>query len=283
MITELELELAICNRLERLLPDLYADGYRLESRQALLESNRLDIVLKREETKYLILELKQGVPPVSVIGQLNRYLRFWRVSHPDSDVAGMVIGNQLTEMINHEIAKAGFLSRAISEQMVLEALLDGCDIGTIESGKDFTKSDPTGKIRYLLSDFNKVTLPHGMTLMQPWNHEKVFHALIKKGMCHKDLWKKNIYVALYPQQKRRNCAILYHPDSDLGVAVAPLHFNEKQEGWKGSTFAALEPFMTFRHRDQKDTAFTWYSAKGTTKDEQQRSWNAIASALGLDS
>lgn len=279
MITELELELAICNRLEALLPDLYKDGYRLESRQALLETNRLDIVLKHPDGKYLILELKKGNPPVEVIKQLSRYVRFWRQSYPDQQVNGMVIGNKLTKLRMEEIEAAGYSSLAINEELVLKALLDGVDCSTIPAGKKFTKADATGKIRFLLSDFDKITLPFGLELTPPWTQEKVFHALVKRGLRHKDLWKNNIYVALYPQV--RNCAILYHPDCAKAVNAAPLHFNNTQVGWDSKFFDRLEPHLKYQWRDTKKTAFDWYAAKGDTSVEQQVSWDRIAEVLEL--
>lgn len=281
MITELELELAICNRLEHLLPDLYEEGYRLESRQALLETNRLDLVLKHPIGKYLIIELKKGLPPREVIEQLGRYLHFWKVSHPDKPVDGMVIGNELHEGRKAEITSAGYFARAIDEDSILQALRHGFNFADIPSGVNFSKLDPTGQIRFLLSDHSKIVLPHEMLLAPPWNQEKVFHALIRKGMRHKDLWKKNVYVVLYPHKP--NCAILYHPDSEQVVNAAPLHFNPRQEGWNQELFDELAPFIRFSHSDAgKDTIFDWYSPKGKSDQEIEQSWNGIAETLRLN-
>lgn len=71
MITEWELECAIYSRFDLVLPDLHAQGYRIE-RQVLLTgiSRRMDIVLTRDAHAWII-ELKRALPMLPI--QQPRY------------------------------------------------------------------------------------------------------------------------------------------------------------------------------------------------------------------
>src|SRR5207245_4879163 len=97
----------------------------------------------------------------------------------------------------------------------------------------------TAKVRYLLSDFDAIKLPKSLLLRPPWTHEKVFLALVQRGLRHKDLWKKDIYVQLYDQ--RPNCAVLYGPRVKK-YGRAPLHLNPRQvQAWREEPFLRMKP------------------------------------------
>jgi hypothetical protein len=88
MATEWELECALCARFDAALPDLHAQGYKLD-RQVLLSGRRLDVLLQRPGHAWII-ELKQGSPNVAdTIEQLLDYERCWK-AHFDTPVSLMV-------------------------------------------------------------------------------------------------------------------------------------------------------------------------------------------------
>jgi len=63
-MTEGELESALCRAFSVMLPDLYAEGYRIESQQAILLGRRIDLFLRKPNGSSCIIELKAGSPPM---------------------------------------------------------------------------------------------------------------------------------------------------------------------------------------------------------------------------
>jgi hypothetical protein len=135
--------------------------------------------------------------------------------------------------------------------------------------------DDLSKVRHLLSDYGAVTVPDGMVLAAPWNHEKVFLALVKRGESHKDLWKKNIYVRLYRQHPK--LAVLYGPNAGP-FRRAPLHVKPTAPDWNETAFQRMSPSIEFVQSDNKGPGrerqnCDWYRVKD---------WDGLAASLGLD-
>jgi len=134
--------------------------------------------------------------------------------------------------------------------------------------------DDLEKVKHLLSDHRAVEVPEGLVLKAPWNHEKVFLALVKRGEKHKELWMKNIYVQLYPQ--RPNCAVLYGPK--VGPARrGPLHLNPRASSWQEETFQHVKPFIEYVQSNHKGPGrernnFDWYRVIN---------WDGFAESIGL--
>jgi hypothetical protein len=274
-MTEGELESAICRALPTLLPDLFAEGYRIKSQQAILLGRRIDLLLQKADGSTCIIELKAGPPPMpDVRDQILDYSDCWKHSYPRSSPPRLiVIGHSVPKSTRAELENFGIESRAISEQQVLAAL-EGQSYGDpVQSGFKLAPEDLM-RVRHLLSDHSVVDIPQGLVLGSPWNHEKAFLALVKRGERHKDLWKKNPYVQLYPQTP--NCAVLYGPKV-RAVKRGPLHLNPRARSWDQSQYLSLEPFVKYSFSDNKgpgreSTNFDWYSILD---------WDGFARSLGL--
>lgn len=274
-MTEGELESALCRSLSVLLPDLHAEGYRIESQQAILLGRRIDLLLRKLDGSACIIELKAGSPPMPhVRDQILDYADCWRHSYPKSLLPRLiVIGHSIPTATKAELENFGIESRAISESEVLAALAGRGRGDTVRTGLQL-EPDDLMRVRHLLSDHSAVTVPEGAVLGPPWNHEKMFLALVKRGEKHKDLWKKNIYVQLYPQ--RPNCAVLYGPMVQAAKR-GPLHLNSRVTSWNESQYQRFEPFVKYVFSDNKGPGrermnFDWH----TVLD-----WDGFAKSLGL--
>lgn len=184
--------------------------YQLISRQAVLLGRRLDLLLQTASGATCIIELKVGAPPMPAVrDQILDYRECWMASFPDcSSLRLMVLSDTIPEHTSAELANFGIDARTITVTQAAAALeAESIPEPVAKSLKVIP--DDTARVRHLLSDFAAVAIRPGFDLDPPWSHEKVFLALVKRGEHHKDLWKKNIYVELYPQ--RLNCALLYGP------------------------------------------------------------------------
>ena len=274
-MTEGELESALCRAFSVMLPDLYAEGYRIESQQAILLGRRIDLFLRKPNGSSCIIELKAGSPPMPhVRDQILDYAECWRHSYPTSSRPRLiVIGHSIPISTKTELENFGIETRVISEKQVLAALAGSDDTGSVRAGLQL-EPDDLMRVRHLLSDHSVVTVPEGLVLGPPWNHEKVFLALVKRGEKHKDLWKKNPYVQLYPQ--RPNCAVFYGP-TVRAAKRGPLHLNPRATSWNQSQYQRFEPFVRYVFSDNKGPGrermnFDWH----TVLD-----WDGFARALGL--
>jgi hypothetical protein len=230
MATEWELECALFARFDLVLPDLHAQGYSI-GRQVLISgtSRRMDVVLRRHDHAWII-ELKRGSPHVAdTIEQIQDYRRCWQAAFPATPVSLMVMSNSASDDKVRAFQAKGIQYRAVPVQKILEILSQG--ISTELLGKcTRLDTDDEGRIRYLLSNFAHTTVPAGMRFGPPWSHESVFYALIRDGNPHKDPWRKNIYVQMFPH--RPNCAVLYHPEWDnKDKDRSPLHINQRASSW----------------------------------------------------
>jgi hypothetical protein len=274
-MAEAELEEAICRAFPVLLPQLHEAGYRIRSRQAILLGRRIDLLLETEEGETCIVELKAGCPPMPhVRDQILDYANCWSLSFPSQKPPRLlVIANTVPEMTRCELDNFGVESHSITIEQVLAALSQSCNCGAVIDGLKIFPDD-LAKVQHLLSDHAAIAVPDGMAFAAPWDHRKVFLALVKRGEKHKDLWKKHTYVQLYPQ--RPNCAVLYGPKVSP-AARGPLHLNPRVGSWDDLVFQRLLPFIRFVQRDNKGPGrersnFDWYSVED---------WDAFASALGL--
>jgi hypothetical protein len=272
---ELELESAICRALPALLPDLFKAGYRIKSQQAILLGRRIDLLLETSDGHPCIIELKAGAPPMpQVRDQILDYAECWRLSYPASNQLRLiVIGNSIPDVTKTELSNFGVESRAITQAQVLAALESQAQETSVPNGLKLLPDD-LAKVRHLLSDYGAITVPEGLLLQPPWDHLKVFLALVKREEKHKDLWKKNPYVQLYPQTP--NCAVLYGP-TVASTTQGPLHLNDKVSSWNDQAFQQMQPFIKYVFSDNKGPGrersnFDWYSIKD---------WNGFAASLGL--
>jgi len=273
---ELELENAILRAYPHLLPDLYADGYRIKSSQAVLLGRRLDILLEAADGRTCIIELKAGAPPMPhVRDQILDYAECWAASYPRAPKPRLfAIGNSIPEHTQQELLNFGIESRAISMQQVLNALeISGPRISSIAGLKLIP--DDLSKVRYLLSDHGAVEVPEGLTFQDPWNHEKLFLGLVvAKKQKHKELWMKSIYVQLYPQKP--NCAVLYGPKVKTDTR-APLCLNPQVSSWDEAVFKRISPFIEFVRGENKGPG----RERSNFDHYRVKDWDGLASALGL--
>lgn len=274
-MTEGELETAICRAFSVLLPDLFAEGYRIESQQAILLGRRIDLLLRKPDGSTCIIELKAGSPPMpDVRVQILDYANCWRHSYPKLLPARLiVIGHSVPKTTKAELENFGIETRAISEKQVLAALEGRRHGGSVRTGLQL-EPDDLMKVRHLLSDYSAVTVPEGLVLGPPWNHEKVFFALVKRGEKCKEPWKKNICVHLYPQ--RPGCTVLYGPKVS-STQRGPLHLNPRRSSWNETAFQQMKPFIEYVQSDNKGPGketsnFDWYRVKD---------WDGFAASLGL--
>jgi hypothetical protein len=133
--------------------------------------------------------------------------------------------------------------------------------------------DDLAKVRHLLSDYSAISFPEVAALRPPWNHEKTFQALVRRG-DYKEPWKKNIYARLYPQKP--NCAVLYGPKVSR-TQRGPLHLNPLRNSWDSERFQRMAPFIEYVQSDNKGPGketsnFAWYRV---------RDWDGFAASLGL--
>jgi len=269
-----ELEAAICRAFPLLLPDLYQAGYRIVSSQAVLLGRRLDLLLQTADERTCIIELKAGAPPMpDVRDQILDYADCWRTSYPkQTDLRLMVVSTVIPEKTASELGNFGVESRAISVAEVLDALERSQTDGRVPTGLKSMPND-LAKVRHLLSDYDAIKVPKGLVLAPPWSHEKVFLALVKRGERHKDLWKKNVYVQLCPQNPL--CAVLYGPKVE--VTKGMVHFNSRPSSWNEAFFQQVKPCLKYVRSDNKGPGkersnFDWYSVGD---------WDSFATSLGL--
>lgn len=269
-----ELEAAICKAFRLLLPDLFREGYRIKSSQAILLGRRIDLLLEASDGRTCIIELKAGAPPMPhVRDQILDYAECWRQSFPEqTEPRLIVVGNAIPERTEFELANFGVESRAIAQAEVLRALKRREIDDAVLKGLKLIPDD-LGKVRHLLSDHAAVAVPDGVVLGPPWSQAKVFWALVRRGEKHKDLWKKSIYVHLYKQ--RQNSAIVYGPKVE--VTKGYVHFNPRAPGWNEEIFQRLKPNLEYVRSDNKGPGkeggnFDWYRV---------RDWNRLAAVLGL--
>jgi hypothetical protein len=270
-----ELEMAICRSYGSLLPALAAEGYELVACQPVLLGRRLDLLLRRRsDGRHCIIELKSGAPPMpGVRVQILDYAKCWRLSYPDEPPPRLiVIGTSLPERTRQELSDHGIESQAITVKQVLDALIQANPCETVSKGLQL-EPDDTARVRHLLSDFEAVMIPEGMVLGPPWDNRKVCLALAKRGETHKDLWKKDLCVQLYPQ--RPGCAVLYWPTTKY--ADAPLHLNPRRSSWQPSVFESIAPYVKFARSDRKGRG-----RENSNFDHYRvTDWDGIAQALGL--
>lgn len=247
---ESELESAICKCYSTLLPDLAKEGYTIEGCQVILLGRRIDILLKRNDGSVCIIELKVGYPPMpSTLDQILDYAECWQRSFPETpSLRLIVISTTIPLTTRQEMDNFGIESRDISLEG-MRSSLEAQELPVeIRKGVQLIPDD-TEKVRYLLSDFGAITPSPNLRFQSPWNHGKAFLALVKRGERHKDLWKKDIYVTLYPQ--RPNCAVLYGPKINK-YTQAPLHLNPRaQKSWRTEVFKALKHCIQYIQSDNK--------------------------------
>jgi hypothetical protein len=240
-MTEFELEEAICRAFPELLSDLCREGYTIKSRQAILFGRRLDLVLQTNDGRDCIIEVKVGAPSLpDVCDQILDYAKCWRFrSRKVTNPCLIVISNTIPERTKAELLKRNIEYRIISESEVLSALRIGQGQKPVERGLRLTP-EITQEIRQRLSDAKVIHVPDDMKFERPWDHEKAFLALIKRGEKYKDLWKKNIYVRLDKQIK--NSAVLYSPLASP-QGGGPLHLNPRSASWNESLFHKIAPYI----------------------------------------
>lgn len=271
-----ELEAAICRSYPTLLPDLAADGYRLISQQAVLLGRRLDLLLRTPSGATCIIELKVGAPPMPATrDQILDYRECWTASFPDSGSPRlMVISDAIPECTSNELANFGIETRTITAAQVAAALEAEPMSEPVAKSLQLIPDD-AARVRHLLSDYDAVAVRPGLVLGPAWNHEKVFLALVARGERHKDLWKKDIYVELYPQ--RPACAVLYEPRVQV-YSPGPVHLNPRQlTSWRPNVFERMRRALAYVRTDNKGPGkernnFDWYRVTD---------WDAFAEALGL--
>jgi hypothetical protein len=271
-----EIEEAICRCYAKLLPDLAAAGFQLEAQQAVLLGRRLDLLLRAPNRRACIVELKRGTPTIpDVRDQVLDYAQCWRASFPgEPEPRLVVIGTSMPDQIRDELANFGIEGRTITKADVLAALKAREHRPDIIKGLTLQPND-TAKVRHLLSDFDPITVPASLLLRPPWTHEKVFLALVRRGLRHKDLWKKNIYVEIYDQ--RPICAVLYGPKVKAYIR-APLHLNPRHDNaWREDVFTRMQPAIRFVQSDSKgpgkeSSNFDHYAVAD---------WDALANALDV--
>jgi hypothetical protein len=266
---EAELEAAICRAFAILLQDLHAEGYRIVSSQAVLVRRRIDLILRKADHSACIIEIKVGAPGMPAVrDQILDYASCWKAAFPTERRPRLiVISNRIPDRTKAELANFGIESRVISESSALDALLLTDERPPV--GVNLTPNEATEEIRRLLSDFDAVKAPADLLLSAPWDHEKVFLALVKRGERHKDLWLKNIYVTLYGQKP--NCAVLYGPKASWGQG--PLHLRPGVASWNAGTFDRIRPHIKFKVRELKPAGFDEYVVTD---------WNGLAAGLNLD-
>ena len=268
-MNEAELEQAICRSYPVLIPDLFAQGFRIRSSQAVLFRRRLDLVLQTDDGKTCIIELKVGVPKLRAVRtQILDYAFCWKTTfrsvHPPRL---MLISNLIPPATKTDLANYGIETRIITELDILAALQH--QGSPPPQGLNFTPEDATEEIRKLLSDYDVITVPDGLILAAPWNHQKVFLALVERGESYKSLWLKNPCVRLYDQKP--NCALLYAPGTTCGQG--PLHLNPRTKSWKDEVIRQIEPHIQFKIQELKPSGFDEYVVSD---------WDGFASGLGLD-
>jgi hypothetical protein len=271
-IQENEFESAICKCFPLLLPDLATAGYSIESRQAILHGRRLDLVLRRNATDLIVAELKVGSPAADdLIAQVLDYEKCFKLTKPDQQLQLMVISTRITDQIRRRLEKHGIQARKISEEEVLQALRCALPEPTVLAGIHLDETERVVEIRRLLTDKDILHIPEGLDFSPPWNQFKAFLALaVRQKQKHKDLWKKNPYVQLYPQAV--NAALLYHV-SVKSASRAPIHINRKSKGWREDYWKKIEHCVTYVHRDiGKQTVFDHYRVDD---------WDEFASALEI--
>lgn len=275
-----ELEEAICRQCRLLLPDMVKEGYRIEARQAVLLGRRLDLLLRGPDRRACIIELKRGLPDLpDVRDQVLDYAECWRASFPtELEPRLIVIGTRINDRVIAELSNFGIECRVITEQDAL-AVLESCEErAEVLVGLKLLPDD-TARVRHLLSDYDAVTVPSALLLQAPWNHQKVFLALVKRGETHKDLWKKDIYVQIHPQctksGRNLNCAVLYGPKSNQYLP-SPLHLNPRRnEVWRANLFERLKPAIRYVHTDNKGNESSNFD------HYEVLDWDLLAQALDL--
>lgn len=271
-----ELEEAICRCYESLLPDLASSGYFLESHQAILLGRRLDLLLRTQLGAACIIELKVGAPLMPATrNQILDYRQCWIASFPDSGEPRLVvISDIMPAHTADELANFGIESRTITVAQAASALAAAPLAKPMAKSLKLSPNDLT-EVRHLLSDYDSIARPSELVLGPPWDHEKVFLALVERGERHKDLWKKDIYVQLYPQQPA--CAVLYGPRVQR-YSPGPVHLNPRRaNSWRMDVFERIAPALQFVQRDNKGPGnanqnWDWYRVVD---------WDAFAEGLGL--
>ena len=109
-----------------------------------------------------------------------------------------------------------------------------------------------------------------MTDSSGWSHETAFAALRRRYGGQNP--KHGRYAYLYAQTLGKNSAVLYEPDSV--VKHRPLQLRADGASFRPDVFAALEPFIEFKHQETKPAGFTSYAVTD---------WDGFARALGLPS
>ncbi|HJW41556.1 MAG TPA: hypothetical protein VJ476_10055 [Rhizomicrobium sp.] len=271
-----ELQTALCRAFSILLPDLFAEGYRIESREAVLLGRRMDLLLGSGDGRTCIIELKAGAPPMpQVRDQILDYRECWTLSYPTQPTPRLiVIGNKIPDHTKDELSNFGIESRAIAIEDVLSALERTYAGDPITTGLKLIPDD-LAKVRHLLSDHAAVAVSNGLQFQPPWSHEKLFLALVTlRQEKHKALWMKNIYVQLYAQ--RANCAVLYGLKAEP-TRRAPLHLNPRRGSWNKSIFSQIAPAIEYISTDNK----------GPRRDRHNfdhyriKDWDGFATALGF--
>lgn len=268
------LEEAICRHFKEMLPDLAEEGYEIRSQQAVLHKRRLDVLLvRRHDSHHCIVELKAGVPPMpDTRDQILDYARCWSASFPEQKSARLlVIGTSMTEPVRRGLLEWNIECRAISLAEVRRVLEK-------KSGSEVVKGavievPDKDRIRELLSDKTILMIPEGMVLGRPWDNQKVFLGLAKRGEIHKDLWLKDTCVHLYGP--RPGCAVLYAPTTRY--FRAPLHLNpRRKENWNQSVFDDMAGSIEYSHTDRKKSPSSNYDHYRVSN------WDFVAKAVGLD-
>ena len=274
-----ELEEAIRRAFPLLLPDLYHEGYRIKSSQAILLGRRIDLLLETADRRTCIIELKAGAPPMPhVRDQIHDYAECWRKRYPVRKSPRLiVISDVIPKVTESELAKSGVESRAISVGSVRDALERCRSDDSAATGLKLDPNDPDdlARVRDLLSDYDTVAVPDDVVFGPPWNHEKVYAALVKRGEGYKDLWKKNPYVRLFGQYPR--FGVLYHNTKANAYKRGPLHFNPRVPAWNEKIFQQIKPSIEYVQSDNKGPGrerynCDWYRVKD---------WDRFAVALGL--
>ena len=106
-----------------------------------------------------------------------------------------------------------------------------------------------------------------------WRHESLFLALVQRGEKLKDLYRRDLYVRLWPGSS----AILYSPLAEEAKR-GPLHVNPRSTSWDDECqmrFEKLKPNISFVKTDNKgpNNSWDWYQVKD---------WDGLAAALNLE-
>lgn len=107
---EKDLKNSMISQVTELFPEYKIFGHKNEGIEYLIEGKRIDILLEKNDTELLAIELKSGVANFKVFGQISMYLGLLMDRFPDKQIKGCIVAGVIDQTLKDATKTSNIIS-----------------------------------------------------------------------------------------------------------------------------------------------------------------------------